>query len=283
MIKNIQLHIIVFFGALFLFTGNTEAIIIAQAGPNVERVPFYLPNTFFGPTVRYEDRSEGRLTDVGKIGEYIIEIDVSGFMLGGKVSVTGGSITNFATAAFQTTDVVFSCDSTPNGPVNAICLADPPQFAEASIFLDVGGSFSGGGNGSVRVGAQLGSYVNQFFGLYGSNEGPEFSERLKSPPTIVPLDQPIIFRTDFEIRAAARPSVDQTVDFSNSIDFNPARVFDLPEGITVNSESWGLVNNQLQFYFNNSPTVVPEPTTGMLLMVGLLGLAGRGRKKLFKK
>ena len=68
-------------------------------------------------------------------------------------------------------------------------------------------------------------------------------------------------------------------DFSNSLEFNPDAFFTLPEGITVNSASLGIVDNRLVGF--DSTLAVPEPGSVALVLTGLalVGVSSRRRKQ----
>ncbi len=54
-----------------------------------------------------------------------------------------------------------------------------------------------------------------------------------------------------------------------SLHLDPTHVFDLPDGVTVSSASWGLVENQLPYAINGGTTTVPVPAGLPLLLAGV--------------
>ena len=71
--------------------------------------------------------------------------------------------------------------------------------------------------------------------------------------------------------------------FDNSFEFDPNAFFDLPDGVTANSPSLGLVDNRLVAFADNPesppPGTAPEPGGAALLGLELLGAAiVRGRR-----
>ena len=75
-----------------------------------------------------------------------------------------------------------------------------------------------------------------------------------------------------ELRASALIGNRLVLDFANSFDFDPAAVFGLGPDFTVNSASWGLVDNRLA-------AAVPKPGVFALLGLGLIGTGAARRRR----
>jgi hypothetical protein len=51
-----------------------------------------------------------------------------------------------------------------------------------------------------------------------------------------------------------------------------ADVFNLPDGYTVNSDGFGIVNNRIRATIEPPPSAVPEPPVSLLILAGLVGI-----------
>ncbi len=97
----------------------------------------------------------------------------------------------------------------------------------------------------------------------------------------VPRGDAITFNASLSVRVYSDPNPfgtepshhgTVTVDFADTFEFDPYAFFDiLTPGVTANSPSLGLVNNQLVNFINTDPTAVPEPDTLALMSIGLAG------------
>ena len=70
--------------------------------------------------------------------------------------------------------------------------------------------------------------------------------------------------------------------FDNTFNFDPNAFFDLPDGITANSPSLGLVNNRLVAFADepdDPDLTVPEPGSAALFGLGALCAAGVRRRR----
>ena len=94
----------------------------------------------------------------------------------------------------------------------------------------------------------------------------------------VPRGETISVTADVSVSGFANPNSTITSDFSDTFAFNPNQYFTIEEqagfspGITANSPSLGLVNNQL-------PAFIPEPSTLTLAALALVGLLAHGRRR----
>ena len=169
-------------------------------------------------------------------------------------------------------------------------------------------SFGGTGNavGSLQVSASLdGPGVTLlaaagYNAAFGKDREPGTGRPLPTPSVVVhefvngsamvPIGTPVSFSASMFLRGGGDsafgffgPGLFSGL-FDNSFQFNPTAFFDLPDGVTANSPSLGLVDNRLVAFADDpGPPVsgtVPEPGSAALLGLGLLGLAFvRGRRR----
>lgn len=95
-------------------------------------------------------------------------------------------------------------------------------------------------------------------------------------PVTVPLNTPISLFLSLSAGAQAQAGFSQLgsemalADASHTFGFVPgAQVFDLPDGVTANDPDMYIFNN---VFLPPDTTAVPEPSTALMLIVGLAGL-----------
>ena len=140
---------------------------------------------------------------------------------------------------------------------------------------DLTGEFLGVGNGTTIVTLFIGGYGEgtASTGISADTNGPSNVDGHVEISASVPVGVPFRVAALMELRGSALVGNRLVLDFADSFLFNSAAVFGVGSGVTVNSESWGLVNNSLV-------AAVPEPEiyTMMGLGLGMLGWMARRRK-----
>jgi len=132
---------------------------------------------------------------------------------------------------------------------------------------------SGGGahaDGALSMG---GAWSYEYFNF------PDISN-VSTPMSVtasVPIGVPVTVYARLDLKAAAPLYHTTAIDFMNSLSFDANSVFTLENGVSVNSASWGLIENRL------GSVPVPEPSTAWLLGGGILGfVVARRRSRLCK-
>jgi hypothetical protein len=235
---------VVFASCWVAVSGQARADIIYRAGNNSGPTP----QEYFLETDRFAN------PDYPSGYQLTSRADAGG--LYSKMGVKGTGLDNFFTS-IDVNDLVFSSSNS-----NA-----------SGAWVRGGGNLSGGfsapnGNGT----AILSLYLN------GAGDGLAFStndgETIDQGVFVdawVPFDTPVRFTAILELRMSSLPWNISWAIFDDSFEFDPLRVFDLPAGVTVNSASWGIVNNRLV-------SAVPEPAAGLYL-TGLSALLLTGRRR----
>jgi hypothetical protein len=123
-------------------------------------------------------------------------------------------------------------------------------------------------NGEYEVVEDLGSGLTETSsGLLTGLSGDIINEMILVNRT-VPVNTPVSLRLVLETQAAASQWTSRTAsNFADSFGFvQGSRVFSVPEGVTVNSVSGGIVDNQY----------IPEPTSAILVvLVSIVAMSHR--------
>jgi len=174
-----------------------------------------------------------------------------------------------------------SATSGPLYPSNAL-----PAWAQSYVGFTYGGSFgSGGGSSTVYTAGTAGgssttiTNAGMFDSTFSGNAN--LTTALVEVNTGMALSFNAMLQTSAVVGATfgAQPvDLEAISDFSHTLMFSSAPVFNLPDGYTVNSLSGLIVDNH---WANPAVTPVPEPEIYAMLGVGLgfMGWVGR-RKKL---
>jgi hypothetical protein len=181
------------------------------------------------------------------------------FGLHAVLGVRGRTIDNFFTS-ISVDDVIVS-SSDPGATRTVI-----------SFGGDLIGDLLGAGNGAVildvSIRAQGEARAARGF-AFTTNDGSRVATRVEVSAD-VPLGVPLHVTAQMELRASALIGNQVLLDFANSFDFDPAAVFGVGAGVSVNSASWGLVDNRLA-------AALAEPGTFAAFAIGLAGLGAARR------
>lgn len=117
------------------------------------------------------------------------------------------------------------------------------------------------------------------FASLGDDASLTLSGTFRTPPQIVPLNKPLLFRMEVGGGASAvardETAVSANMDFLSTFRLGPdGPIFDLPAGITANSVKAGIVNNR---FVTPQVAPVPLPPALALLLSALAAIALSGR------
>jgi hypothetical protein len=135
--------------------------------------------------------------------------------------------------------------------------------------------------GSVRRESDRSSLLFRNDGVFaslGDDTSLTLSGTFRTPPQVVPLDRPLLFRMEVGGGASAvardETAVTATMDFLSTFRLGPdGPIFDLPEGITANSVKAGIVNNRFALP-GATPIPVPPGLALLLSALTVLSLPG---------
>lgn len=233
---------------LSLMAGESHANVIYRAGLNT------------GATPQTYEANQG--WNSAQFTQIIQRSDAGPLGLESTLGVQATTIDNFYTG-IEVRDVVVSS-------------TDPAAtHAEISFGASVTGSFTGVGNATAILGlgvSGLGVLLQQGGTNFKSSDGDVTIVPVYLAAT-VPVDTPFTVVALLELRASSLFGNRMVLDFD--VEFDLPSVFLLPEGVSVDSPSWGLVNNSL-VGGDDDPQVgtVPEPASlGLLLLALLSGTA----------
>jgi hypothetical protein len=222
----------------------TFADIVYTAGPNQGSTP----QEYFFETANFANPNYPR--------GYQLTSHAEPFALHAKMGMKGSYLDNFFTA-IDVRDLIFTS-------------ADPNA---TSALVRGGGNLEGGfdapnGSGTAILNLYLNGAQNGL--AFSTNDGQSINQGVYVD-AVVPLNTPIRFAANLELRMSSALYNTSWAIFDNSFRFDPNQVFELPVGVTVNSVDWGVVDNRL-----SSP--IPEPAASWLLPAAFAFAAGkRGR------
>jgi hypothetical protein len=271
------------------------AVLFATLAPSASAAPLYTASVS-------HDGSDVSDCTTGQPGgtsstPMMARTDCLGHGSGGALAVTAighagafATGTDFATGGYATSAFAFE-----SGDV--ILTGDDPSAPPGTTFISLNLDFGGGLSATLEAAAEVRFEVTVFGNLViaGTFEdaagvilcnglpvgidacGSSFHGPITSEGLLAPLDVPFQLSLMLAVSAGGTDiNTSGTADYSGSLDLPVGRdVFNLVGGVTANSADFNIVDNR----FIASSAAVPEPSTWLLLMIGLatLGILGQSR------